>query len=253
MLKSIILGRGFSSTMPAVPEMGPLQRCEKQWIPKCNEFQMNPEVNLDLPACGYWHYMRNIDFPMLLCLEFKASLCKKTSTKKETARSMCCWLLQDTVDRQVGMNKTTYRSNCSWTIEWDLTNGPQRNLLELLDTQVKGSVQWVLLQISCKLVSNVCCPSTYQTLSIYVGSFKFYRRWETYMFSLGEEVCCKSFTKSFIVHSKMKTYIITQLAVYTTYILPIGWLYATYHLLREPGSSIEVLHTILDKNKFPRC
>lgn len=30
LLKSIILGRGFSSTMPAVPEMGPLQRCEKQ-------------------------------------------------------------------------------------------------------------------------------------------------------------------------------------------------------------------------------
>ena len=51
----------------------------------------------------------------------------------------------------------------------------------------------------------------------------------------------------------MKAYIITQLAVYTTYILPIGWLYATYHLLREPGTSIEVLDTILDKNKFPRC
>ena len=27
--------------------------------------------------------------------------------------------------------------------------------------------------------------------------------------------------------------------LYTTYILPIGWLYATYHLLREPGNSIE--------------
>ena len=34
-------------------------------------------------------------------------------------------------------------------------------------------------------------------------------------------------------------YIIPQLAVYTTYILPIGWLYATYHLLREPVNSIE--------------
>ena len=34
-------------------------------------------------------------------------------------------------------------------------------------------------------------------------------------------------------------YIITQLAVYTTYILPIGLLYATYHLLREPGNSID--------------
>ena len=27
--------------------------------------------------------------------------------------------------------------------------------------------------------------------------------------------------------------------LYTTYILPIGWLYATYHLLREPGNSID--------------
>ena len=35
-------------------------------------------------------------------------------------------------------------------------------------------------------------------------------------------------------------YIITQLAVSTTYILPIGWLYITYHLLREPGNSIEL-------------
>ena len=40
-------------------------------------------------------------------------------------------------------------------------------------------------------------------------------------------------------------YIITQLAVYTTYIphiLPIGWLYATYsyHSLREPGNSIDI-------------
>ena len=34
-------------------------------------------------------------------------------------------------------------------------------------------------------------------------------------------------------------HIIPQLAVYTTYILPIGWLCGTYHLLREPGNSIE--------------
>ena len=34
-------------------------------------------------------------------------------------------------------------------------------------------------------------------------------------------------------------HIIPQLAVYTTYILPIGWLYGTYHLLREPGNSID--------------
>ena len=33
-------------------------------------------------------------------------------------------------------------------IEWDLTNGPLSKLLELLDTQVRGSVQWVLLEIS---------------------------------------------------------------------------------------------------------
>ena len=33
-------------------------------------------------------------------------------------------------------------------IEWDLTNGPRSKLLELLDTQVEGSVQWVLLEIS---------------------------------------------------------------------------------------------------------
>ena len=33
-------------------------------------------------------------------------------------------------------------------IEWDLTNGPLRKLLELLDTQVEGSVLWVLLEIS---------------------------------------------------------------------------------------------------------
>ena len=33
-------------------------------------------------------------------------------------------------------------------IEWDPTNGPLRKLLELLNTQVEGSVQWVLLEIS---------------------------------------------------------------------------------------------------------
>ena len=44
-------------------------------------------------------------------------------------------------------NKWNYPS----IIEWDLTNGPLRRLLELLNTQVKGSVQWVLLEISWKL------------------------------------------------------------------------------------------------------
>ena len=33
----------------------------------------------------------------------------------------------------------------------DLADGPLRRLLELLNTQVKGSVQWVLLEISSKL------------------------------------------------------------------------------------------------------
>ena len=36
-------------------------------------------------------------------------------------------------------------------IEWDLTNGPLRNLLELLHTQVEGSVHWVLLETSWSL------------------------------------------------------------------------------------------------------
>ena len=35
-------------------------------------------------------------------------------------------------------------------IEWDLTNGPLSKLVELLDTRVEGSVQWVLLEISWK-------------------------------------------------------------------------------------------------------
>ena len=34
-------------------------------------------------------------------------------------------------------------------------------------------------------------------------------------------------------------YIIPQLAIYTTYILPSGGLYATYHLLGEPETTIE--------------
>ena len=37
-----------------------------------------------------------------------------------------------------------------WKIEWDLTNGPLSKLLELLDTQVEGSVKRVLLEISWK-------------------------------------------------------------------------------------------------------
>ena len=33
-------------------------------------------------------------------------------------------------------------------IEWDLTNGPLNKFLELVDIQVEGSIQWVLLEIS---------------------------------------------------------------------------------------------------------
>ena len=40
-------------------------------------------------------------------------------------------------------------------IEWDLTNGPLSKLLELLDTQVEGSVQWVLLEISWNIVQSL--------------------------------------------------------------------------------------------------
>ena len=36
-------------------------------------------------------------------------------------------------------------------------------------------------------------------------------------------------------------HIIPQLAVYTTYILPSGGLYATYHLLGEPETTIECI------------
>ena len=35
-------------------------------------------------------------------------------------------------------------------------------------------------------------------------------------------------------------HIIPQLAVYTTYILPFWGLYATYHLLGEPETTIEL-------------
>ena len=41
-------------------------------------------------------------------------------------------------------------------IEWDLTNGPLSKLLELLDTQVGGSVQWVLLRFLGSFYRHVC-------------------------------------------------------------------------------------------------
>ena len=34
------------------------------------------------------------------------------------------------------------------SIKWDLTHGPLNKSLELVDTQVEGSIQWVLLEIS---------------------------------------------------------------------------------------------------------
>ena len=40
--------------------------------------------------------------------------------------------------------------------------------------------------------------------------------------------------------------------LYTTYILPIGWLYATYHLLREPGNSIDMCSWV-NSNFFGSC
>ncbi len=43
---------------------------------------------------------------------------------------------------------TDYWTSIPSKIEWDLTNGPLSKLLELLDTQVEGCVQWVLLEIS---------------------------------------------------------------------------------------------------------
>ena len=37
-----------------------------------------------------------------------------------------------------------------------------------------------------------------------------------------------------------KWHILPQLALYTTYILPSGWLYATYHFLGEPETTIDL-------------
>ena len=42
-------------------------------------------------------------------------------------------------------------------------------------------------------------------------------------------------------------HIIPQVAVYTTYILPSGGIYATYHLLREPETTIEILKHIVSE------
>ena len=37
--------------------------------------------------------------------------------------------------------------------------------------------------------------------------------------------------------------------LYTTYIFPIGWLYITYHLLKEPGNSIDHIHIFVKRVK----
>ena len=61
----------------------------------------------------------------------------------------------------------------------------------------------------------------------------------------GKPFACKQYQWSFLVPLTGGRYhIITQLAIgsiyhlYTTYVLPIGWLYGTYHLLREPETAI---------------
>ena len=48
---------------------------------------------------------------------------------------------------QIDPNKCIYPSK----IEWDLTNGPLNKVLELVDIQVEGYIQWVLLEISWNL------------------------------------------------------------------------------------------------------
>ena len=60
----------------------------------------------------------------------------------------CLWKRVRTLNQR--LQKLTKLKTPS-KIKWDLINGPLSNLLELLDTQVfSGSVQWVLLEISCK-------------------------------------------------------------------------------------------------------
>ena len=57
--------------------------------------------------------------------------------------------------------------------------------------------------------------------------------------SSGPGICPLIFQWLFLVPLKGgRWHIIPQLAVYTTYILPFGGLYATYHLLGEPETTI---------------
>ena len=58
---------------------------------------------------------------------------------------------QSSGTQSVSINPASNHIKCPFLpskIEWDLTNEPLSKLLELLDTQVQGSVQWVLLEIS---------------------------------------------------------------------------------------------------------
>ena len=54
-------------------------------------------------------------------------------------------------------------------IEWDLSNGPLSKLLELSDTQVWGSIQWVLLEISWKNAGN---HFSYETRAVFIHSLR---------------------------------------------------------------------------------
>ena len=65
----------------------------------------------------------------------------------------------------------------------------------------------------------------------------------------GKRVYCSVLERLFLVplkggrwHSPSPNwqYIYIYYHLYTTYILPSGWLYATYHLLGEPETTIEI-------------
>ena len=63
-------------------------------------------------------------------------------------RECLLWVSSELCSQKTAVSKKNKRCTNPSKIEWDLTNGPLSKLLELLDTQVEGSVQWVLLEIS---------------------------------------------------------------------------------------------------------
>ena len=63
-------------------------------------------------------------------------------------RECLLWVSSELCSQKTAVKKKNKRCTNPSKIEWDLTNGPLSKLLELLDTQVEGSVQWVLLEIS---------------------------------------------------------------------------------------------------------